>query len=210
MKRIEIEGCSVDILPIIKGLVSDADAVRKALEEGYDAVGAALGPEDIVALAGRKEILETDGAELSDLDIVYSHFLGRYGDVEFPSPAYSVLVDECLSGSVSLIPLDMDDETYSELYCDTVTAMELLKESKLAKKLLAKGFDCGTAEEFVLEWDSRISRIKGFDVLNGEREAFVSDSIRRAARGKRRMLAVVDLERADGIVECLTGDSLDL
>ncbi len=120
MRQIEVEGCVVDILPIIKGLESERGRIAEALGNDYDVIGAALGPEDIVAFAKREEIMNGDDPELSDLEAVYAHFLTNFGPVGFPTPAYSALVDECLGRSISIIPLDMDDETYSELYCTDI------------------------------------------------------------------------------------------
>lgn len=210
MRRIEIEGCMVDILPIVKGLASDGEKVVLALRNEYDSVGVALGPEDIIAFAKRDEIMGDEGPEITDLETVYSHFLMKFGKIDFPTPAYSALVDECGRCSIPLIPLDMDDETYSDVYCDTITTMELLKETRLAKKALKKGFSSLTPEDFAVEWDDYINRIRGFQILSGEREGFIADSIRRAARKKNSMLAVIEIERVEGIVEMLTGDSIDL
>jgi len=207
MKRIEIEGCTVDIVPVIRGLVSERIAVLRALDDGYDAVGAAAGPEDITGYAKRNEI-EEDG--ISSLDAVYLHFLKNFGETDFPDPSYSALADACLERSISLIPLDMDDETFSEKYCENVGTMELLKETNLAGKLYKKKFDLSSPERFVKEWDDSVNMIRGLRKMSEEREDFIAESIRRAARGKKRVLAVLDAERVDGIVEDLTGDSLDL
>lgn len=210
MRMIEVGGCEVHILPIIKGLVSECDKVREAMSGGYDVIGLSAGPEDIVGYERRQEILDENGVDLSDLEIVYSHFLMQFGKVEFPTPAYSLLVDMCRERSIGLVPLDMDDEMFSDLYCNTVTTMELLKETKLAKKLYKRKFDMSSPESFVTEWDDQINRIRGLREMSVEREDFIGDSIRKSAEGRRRMLAVVDYERADGIEEYLTGDSLDL
>lgn len=199
---IDVNGCSVDIVPVIKGFSPDALKIRKALENEYDVVSVQLGPEDIEALTKRAEI--TDDPELSDLELVYTHFLMNFGDVVMPTPAYTELVDICTERSVPVIPLDMDDAEYSDVYCDTVSAMELLKETKLAKKFYKNGkFDMDSAESFVLDWDRRINKIKGLRMLSEKREAYTAGSIKKHSAGKKSMLAVVEFERAAGIMRIL-------
>lgn len=204
--RIEIDGCDVHILPIVKGLVSESEKVRSAMENHYDIVGAALGPEDIEAFRHRTEIIDEDGPDLSDLELVYSHHLMKFGKIDFPTPAYSTLMDICTERSIPVVALDMDDERYSDVYCETISTMELLKETKLAKKMLKMKFSTDSAEEFADEWDSYINRIKGFNALSIMREDFIADSIRNASSGKESMLVVIEVERANGVIRSLGGD----
>jgi len=202
VKTAVIDGCSVDIVPMIRGLVSEKDIVRPLFEKEYDAVGVSLGPEDIEAISKRDEI--TDKPDVSDLDAVYAHLLMTFGEVSLPVPAYAELVDVCKELSVDLIPLDMDDETYTEVYCSKVRSLELLKETKIAKKAMKHRFTAATPGEFAIEWDNYINRkIKGFYLMSLEREAFIADAIVHAASGKKNMLAVVELERMAGILDLL-------
>jgi hypothetical protein len=176
------------------------------MDGGYDAVCASAGPEEIAGYEKRKEITEYG---ISDLEAVYIHFLKNFGETDIPDPSYSALADACSERSVPLVPLDMDDETFSEKYCENVGTMELLKETNLAKRLFRKKFDLSSPESFVREWDCSVNKIKGLRKMSEEREYFIAGSIRKTACGKNRVLAVIDAERADGIIEHLTEGSLD-
>lgn len=203
MKRIDVSGCSVDMLPIVKGLVSESEKVEDAMRNDYDVIGIALGPEDIEAFRKRSEIMEENGPELSDLELVYSHHLMNFGKIDFPTPAFSTLVDICVERSIDIVPLDMDDERYSEVYCETISTMELLKETKMAKKALKMKFPMTSAEAFADGWDTYVNKVKGFSTLSVIREDFIADSIRKASSGKGKMLAVIEVERADGVIKSL-------
>jgi len=202
MKTVVIDGCSVDIVPIIRGLVSEKDVVRTVLGKEYDAVGVSLGPEDIEAISKRDEI--ADKPDISDLDAVYAHLLMRFGEVSLPVPAYAEVVDICKERSVELMPLDMDDETYTELFCNKVRPLELLKETKIAKKAMNHNFTATRPDMFSIEWDNYVNRkIRGFYLMSLEREAFIADAIVHAVSGKKNVLAIVELERMAGVLDLL-------
>jgi hypothetical protein len=202
MKTVVVDGCHVDIVPVVRGLVSEKYPIRPLFDREYDVVGVSLGPEDIEAISRRDEI--TDSPDVGDLDAVYAHLLMRFGDVELPVPAYAELADVCKEKCIELVPLDMDDEMFTELFCEKVRPLELLKENKIAKKALKHSFSASHPSEFAAEWDDYINRnIKGFRLMNLEREAFIADSIVNAALGKGSMLAVVELERMAGILDLL-------
>ena len=80
MKSFKIGDCEFDLIPIIKGLVSEKDKVIQALDsKTYDATAVALGAEDITAISKRDEI---EGEfESSDLDTVYSGLLTQFGNI---------------------------------------------------------------------------------------------------------------------------------
>ena len=199
-KSLKLNGCRVDILAVIKGLVSESSKVRKVIDHGYDAVGIALGPEDIKAMELRAN-LETP--DMSEIDLVYCKILKEFGEIDVPAPAYCALVDACAERSIPLVPLDMDDETFSELYCNTVTALELFREQKLAAKGLKMTFDLSSPQAFVTEWDAHVNTIKGFRVLSEIREEYIAKEIEKLSAGKTRILVVVEYERFQGIAERL-------
>jgi len=202
MKTAVINGCTVTVVPVIRGLVSEKENVRRLFENEYDAVGVSLGPEDIEILSKRDET--TEKPDISDLDAVYAHLLMRFGEVDLPVPAYAELVDACKERSIELIPLDMDDETFTELFCEKVRPMDLLRETKVAKKAMKHVFTAATAGEFAVEWDDYVNRkIRGFELMSLQREVFIANEIAHHAAGKATMLAVVELERMAGILDLL-------
>ena len=204
MISIDVNGCRVDILPVVKGLVSEYDKVKNAAGNGYDTYAVSLGKEDIVAVGLREELKEEQ--ELEDIDIVYLHYLGNFGDTDVPSPAFSALVDVCNDLSVPVLPLDMDEESYSNVYCNIIKTLELLREGRLARKALKKKFDMTSAEAFAVSWDGWVNDTKGFRELTRLREKYMANRIKMLSKDSKRMLAVVETERINGIMAILNGD----
>ncbi|MFA6804292.1 MAG: hypothetical protein WCR24_07385 [Candidatus Methanomethylophilaceae archaeon] len=197
---LQVGDCDVSILPVIKGLVSESEKVKEALGKDYEAIAVALGIEEIEALRRRKEIIGDN--ETSDLDSVYGFLLKNYGPIDMPVPAYTTLIDMCDEKSISVIPLDMDDETYTKIYCDIVTPWELYKEKKVMKKAMKTKFG-ETPEEFVKKWDSIVNEIRGYKKVSLVREEYMADQIKDISKYRKSLLAVIEYERIDGIVECM-------
>jgi len=191
--------CDVCILPIVKGLVSESKKINEAYG-GYEAYAIALGLEEIEALAHRTEI---DDTEIGELDLVYAHKLNDFGEVEIPTPAYCELVDICKSEGMNVIPLDMNDEEYTDVYIKTVSTMEFLKEHRMAKKGMKRRFDMSSPESFAMDWDAYVGSIKGFSELNAIRERHIAYRIKEVSKFRRSLLAVVEVERMDGIIKGL-------
>ncbi|MDR2865899.1 MAG: hypothetical protein LBV13_00615 [Methanomassiliicoccaceae archaeon] len=204
MISVDINGCTVDILPVVKGLVSEYDRVKEAVSEKYDAFAVSLGKEDIIAVGLRDEL--KDDQEIEDIDIVYLHHLGSFGTTDVPAPAFSALIDECNNISVPVLPLDMDEESFSAVYCDLITTFELLKEGRIARKALKKSFDMSSPEAFVISWDIFVNSSKGFRELTRLREKYMANRIKLLARTSERMLAVIEAERIAGIMSILDAD----
>jgi hypothetical protein len=200
MINIEMNGCRVDILPVVKGLVSEYDRVKDAVNESYDAFAVSLGKEDILAVGLRKEL---EDQEIEDLDIVYLHYLSTFGETDVPAPAFSALVDACSDISRPVAPLDMDEESYSKIYCDLISTFELLREGRKARKAMKKSFDMSSAESFVLSWDAFVNSSKGFRELTKLREKYMANRIKLLTKDSERLLAVIEAERINGIVSVL-------
>ncbi|MCL1979351.1 MAG: hypothetical protein FWG60_04260 [Methanomassiliicoccaceae archaeon] len=198
MISLEIGRCKVDVLPIVKGLVSEAEKVREAYGN-YEAYAAALGIEEIIALKHRDEIEEIQ--ELSEIDMVYAYHLSNFGEVETPTPAFCELIDLCSKDSIEVIPLDMNNAEFTEMYINTVKAMEFVKEHRLAKKGMKRRFDMSSAESFAISWDNYLNKVKGYERVSQKREGFIASQIADIAKYRRSLLAVVDVERINNIVE---------
>ncbi|MFA5451989.1 MAG: hypothetical protein WC248_00230 [Candidatus Methanomethylophilaceae archaeon] len=202
MIMMRVENCDVSILPIIKGLISESEKVKEALKKDYEAIAVALGIEEIEVLRRRKEIIGEN--ETSDLDSVYGFLLKDYGNIDMPVPAYTELIDTCSERNISVIPLDMDDETYTKIYCDTVTPWELYKEKRIMKKAMKTKFG-ETPEEFVKKWDSIVNEIKGYKKMSLIREEYIANQIKDTAKYRKNLLVIIEYERVDGVIE-LIGD----
>ena len=202
MIEIPVGDCRVCILPVVNGIASEADRVREAFE-GFEAYGVSLGIEGIQAIKGRVQL---EGEfEVSELDLAYAHRMQELTgeQVEIPSPAMCVLVDMCQEAGVDVLPLDMNDVAFTELYCETVKAWDFVKEHRMAKKGMKRRFSSTTPLQFALDWDEYVNEVKGYRQVSEKREAYIANRIREVARIKRSLLAVIEAERADGVARLL-------
>lgn len=202
MISVRVGDCDVDILPVVNGLPSEQTKVREAYGS-YEAYGASLGIEGIQAIRARLQ-LEGD-MEVSELDIAYSkRMMEIVGEqIEMPSPAMCILVDLVMADGGNVLALDMNDEEFTEMYCETVPAFDFVKEHKLAKKGLRRRFSSTTAEGFAREWDDYVNGVKSYHQVSLNRERHMADEIRDIAKYKRSLLAVIEVERADGVAALL-------
>ncbi|MDR3206254.1 MAG: hypothetical protein LBT41_04080 [Candidatus Methanoplasma sp.] len=193
-------GCRIDILPIVKGLVSDAERVREAYG-GYEAYGLPLGIEELTALMRRKEI--GDECELSELDLVYARRLSEIGDVEAPTPAFCELADLCSEDDIFIIPLDMNNDLFSSHYVESVGTLEFVKEHRMAKKGMKMKFDLSSPNAFAEDWDRFVNKPKGFAKLTALREKYIAGQILDTAKYRKSLLAVIETERVGNVVAAL-------
>lgn len=199
MKSFKIGDCEFDLIPIIKGLVSEKDKVIQALDsKTYDATAVALGAEDITAISKRDEI---EGEfESSDLDTVYSGLLTQFGNIDMPDPAFTTLIDICKDRDIPVIPLDMTDEEYTQLYCETVSTVEFLREKRLIKKALKNKFDTSSPESFVTEWDALVNHLSGYAKMSKYREENMAGQIKDIANYRKNVLLLIEYERVNGVM----------
>lgn len=199
--RLQVGDCRVDILPVVNGLVTEADRVKEAFGD-YDAYGASMGLEGLDAISKREEI-GTDDISVSELDIVYAKKMSAFGEVQVPSPAFCELVDLCKAKGKTVIPLDMSDYDYDTAYMECVSAVEFTSEHHLAKKGLKARMDAADPHELACMWDEHISSIRGYRKLNIRREEHIAAEIADTAKYRKSLLAVIETERADGIAALL-------
>ena len=202
MIEVPVGSCRVCILPVVNGIVSEADRVREAYG-GFEAYGATMGIEGIQAIKSRAQL--EDEFEVSELDLAYAHKMQELTgeQVEMPSPAMCALVDLCTEAEDDVLPLDMNDTAFTELYCDTVNAWDFVKEHRLAKKGMKKKFRSTTPEEFAFEWDEYVNGVKGYRDVSRNREEHIASQIREVAKYRASLLVVAEIERAEGIAELL-------
>ena len=196
--RFDIGGCSVTILPVIKGLVSEYERVSEAITDEYDCIAVALGLEEI------EVIRNSDGEEWeydpSNLDSVYAHHLKQFGEVQVPVPAFKAVIDKCASMGIQPMPLDMNDEEFTKMYCDCVGTMDLLKENRVLKKSMKMKFDTSSPEVFVKQWDDLVNTIKGQYAVSLRREEYIANQLTDLAKYRKNVLAVIEYERTDGVL----------
>ena len=204
MISLRIGDCDLDIIPIVKGLVSETEKVKEALsKKDYETAGVSWGIEEIEAVRRRDEI--TGENETNDLDVVYLYKLKTFGLVDMPDPAFTYVVDEFSKKGVSIIPLDMSDEEFAEAYCNEVSTFDFLKEGKIVSKAMKREFDNTSPEAFIMEWDALINEVKGYRKMNRVKEEFIANQIKDVAKYRKNALILVDYERFQGIMDILEG-----
>jgi hypothetical protein len=197
MIRARADGAEIAILPAVKGLVSEGDAVAAAIREHMpDAVGISVSKEELEAL--RDKSIYGD-YEMSSLEEAYAENLSSFGDVELPSPSYVSALEACEELGIPIIPLDMNDADYTEAYCQHIKAADMVRDSLFSRSIGRRRFDLSSPRAFVLDWDRRVNGTKGFRQLQQEREEHMAVALRHMGRRYRRILAVIEAERADGV-----------
>jgi len=198
MKSIELNGCQITILPVIKGLVSEEQKVLDAFDQVRpEIVAISIAQEELEGLAHKEEY---EFIEPSFLESVYKANLETFGDVKMPPPAYVKTMDLCNERGIKLLTIDMNEELFSETYCNKVGGLDLLRDSFFSNRAHKVRYDLSSAEKFVLDYDKKSNRAKGLRELNLEREKHMAAILKQFAAKYKKMLVVVELERADGVV----------
>ncbi len=201
MISLKVGKCDVDILPIVNGLVSEADKVREEFSV-HEAYAVALSIEGIQCLKNRFNI--EDSFDVSELDMVYAKHMERFGEVEIPSPAMYTFIDLVTERGNLCIPLDMNDSDFTDLYCEKVGTLEFIKEHGVAKKGMKRIFDGSTPEKLAKQWDNFVNEnVKSYGEISRIREQYIAKEIKDISNFRDNLLAVIEVERVDGVVSLL-------
>jgi hypothetical protein len=198
MQRIELNGSKVYVLPVIKGLVSEGEKVRAAiLETRPEAVGVSISREELEGLRS----YQGEEIGLSALEEAYRAGLEEFGEVQLPPPCYLEALRACEEFGIPLIPLDMNEELFSERYCELVGGLELVKESFFSHRIARKRFDMASAEAFVLDYDRKVNGGRGISALNLERERHMAETTSTMLHTRKKLLILIEIERSLGYIE---------
>jgi hypothetical protein len=201
MRSVEINGSRVHILGVVKGLVSEEKKVESAISElAPDAIGISVSKEQLAALRS-KEVW--DEYELSPLETAYKTLMQEFGEVRLPSPAFIKALDLAEYSKVPVIPIDMNDYDYTEAYCQKVGAVDLVREGAFSKSVKRRKFDGSSPESLVIDWDRQVNKAKGFRELEAQRETHMSLILKKMTSKYRNILALVDQERSEGVIQRL-------
>ena len=203
MEEIRLGEATVSLFPAVRGLPSEGDAVRQAIELlRPDIVALSVSPEELETLRTyRGGRLEPDTAE----DEAYVAGLSAWEEPMMPPPCFTVAARTALARNLRLEALDLGEEAYTDAYTKNVTTMELLRQGRLESRLLKKRFRVSTPQQFAVAWDAEVNRTAGFARLQKEREGFIAARLRELAEGTTRVLAVVEVERVKGVLAALRG-----
>ena len=197
MEEVRLDRSTIHLLPVIRGLPSEAATVRQALESTRPGViGLSIGPEELQTLRSyRGDPLGPDNFE----EEVYVAGLSAWEPPIKPPPCFTDAVRVAESRHLPVEAIDMDDVTYTESYVDCISALEVVFQGRLEKRLTRKRFRAKTPRDFVLEWDAEVNGSPGFQRLQARREAFMAGRLREIAVSGPSVLAVVEVERARGV-----------
>ncbi|HID73617.1 MAG TPA: hypothetical protein EYP43_01050 [Thermoplasmata archaeon] len=189
-------------------------AVRGLVEEGRALLELAgsFGP-DVMALAVSREELrallqgpEVDGSsEMTNYDEAYAGHLSRYGEIAMPPPD---LVSACrfaLERGIPARSVDLTERAMLEASLRYLRPIDTMRYGMVMRNLAGRRFRATTAREFAVEWDGHILRLRGFRDLERHRERHIAARLLALARRYRRVLAVVEIQRMEGIVAHLVG-----
>lgn len=204
LDTVQLGDCTVYVLGVIKGLKSETDKVRHAFDEiAPDKAVISLSKEE---LEGLRNIPEDYEPELSRYEEIYAEGLERFGEVAAPPPCYIAALELADHRRIPLVPVDLDEQTYTELYCAAIPGTTLFRHSTRTWLLKRRRFSDESAEQFVLAWDKAVNSLEGFRTIETKRAEAMAKGIRKATDGSRRMLAVIELERAEEVSVLLRGE----
>jgi hypothetical protein len=201
IREFQVGGRRIFLLPVIKGLKSEIQAVKNAFDYARPGkVAISVSPED---LQGLRQMPADYVPELSRYEELYAELLSRYGDVAAPPPAYIAAVELADHMAIPIVPVDLDEVSYTALYCAAVTGTTLFRHSTRLWLLRRRGFPQTKPEDFVLAWDRRTNNMRGFMLIEEKRAKAMAEGILGCAKGIERLLAIVELERAGQVSELL-------
>jgi hypothetical protein len=199
MKKTEVNGCKIFIEGVISGLTEEKTTVKKAYHKVKpDVVALSISEAE---LEGLKRIVLGEEHEyfLSNYEEIYARKLASFGEVKVPPACYETALRLCQKNDLELHPIDMADDTYTDTFCESISTSQLMRHSLRVKKLRRKRFKADNAEDFVFEWDKEVNKLKGFRNVEGKREAYMAGELAELAGNYKRILGLIELQRADGV-----------
>lgn len=195
---IEIRDRNLYFLGVVRGLKQEADRVLKAVDDiKPDILAMSISKEEIEGL--RDYVREPYKVEMSRYEELYAERLSRFGDVYLPPPCYLAGLEAAEKNGIELIGIDMDDEAHTTAYCALINGRELLAHSMRLKLLQMKSFKTDNPWDFAIRWDKKVNNLRGFRELERERERYMAEELMRLSLTKKRIMAILDVERAEGI-----------
>lgn len=148
-----------------------------------------------------------DQVFISDTDMAYSRKLATFGDVELPPPSFMAAVRAADRDRVDVSPIDLNDDEYTLVFVDHVTYWQLVKHSRKVRSM--RRYKARSPTDLAEEWDRRVRSIKGFTVLERERERKMAIELADHLKEHERVLAVIDAMRVPGVLDRLAEEMAD-
>jgi len=205
-EQLTVGGAKLLLISVVKGVEANREYVVKELE-GFspEIIALAVSPEELEGLLHIEE-LDLGEFALSDYEEIYVEKLRAYSRVVFPPPAYTASSLFARENRIPVTSLDVNERLFSELYVSLVGTPDLVRHSLRKKRLKRKRFRADSPEEFALLWDREVNALQGFSMLTKRREDYMARRIRELAGKYDRIAAVVEVERAAGLLSRLLSD----
>lgn len=204
LKEVELGDTKIYLLGVVKGLLRDRETVRAEYTRiKPESVSISISKEE---LEGLKHFIVGEELDLTltNYEEIYARQLKNYGKIEMPPPCYQEALRLCHENKTPIIPIDLNEEEFTDAYCAYITGYQLFRHSIRASLLKRKKFKAKTAEEFVLEWDAAVNNLAGFKKLEHKREEYMSENLQNLAKRYKKILAIIELERMQGVIAHLT------
>jgi len=196
---------AVSRIGAVRGPVGEGERVRREiLELRPDAVAVSLGREETMALEAWDG---TPGTPANPEEEVYAREMARFGEVRKPPPCFVEALRAAGEIGAPCVPVDLDDGAFTDAYTRHVGTIEMMRYGRFVERVLTRQpFKAGTPQSFALEFDGLLTRTKGYRRLEATRETHMAVALRAVLVKYRRAVAVVEIERAGGVLERLRGD----
>jgi len=202
MEVIEFGDSKLQLLGAVRGPVAEGERVRQAVHEVRPrAVGVSLGLEELRGL----EAWDGTPAEPANTEEeTYVRHMARWGEVRKPPPCFVEALRAAVEVDAACVPLDLDEAAYTKAFTECVGTWDMMRQGSFVERQLPGWkFTAGTPQSFALEFDALLSRRKGYRKLDALREEHMAGCLRAALRKYPAVLAVVEIERAAGILDAL-------
>jgi len=192
---------TIHLLGTVQGLISERSAVRSDFKKTAPDMIALPISESL--LKGLKEVVSGNIEEtpVSTRDEIFAAHLSKFGEVQLPPPSLVEAYKLSMEASIPCVPVDLDDDTYDQLYLKYITAFQYFRHIGRLKRLGKRKFKADNAQDFVREWDFHFCRLKGFRKLEVAREKQIAVNLVYQMKEYTTILAVIELEREKGIVD---------
>lgn len=199
MAALELNNCKLHIIGVIKGLEKESEKVREGFKRCKpEFLAISLSKEDLSGLknfSGKVRNAEPSNYE----EVVYIRELKKFGKVKKPPPCYLTAVGLAKENNVPCTAIDMSEEEYTDAFCRNVSTLDLYRHSWGAKKFMRKKFSASTPGDFIIEFDKAATSLKGYKMLEEEREKYMAERLLKFSKKWKSILAVVELERAEAV-----------
>lgn len=201
-QSIKIGTTQIRVLSTVKGLVSEAKVIEKEIDSFIP---------DLIVLGlseGEVEgIRKWDGEpyELSGWDEIYGLSLRKLlGDnsIRLPPPSFTRAIEIADSKNITILGLDMDEETYTDEYTKNISTWQLFKRGRLEKSMVKSGIEGSTPEEIAMNMENSIRQLSGFKKLETLRVEHMVSNLRNNFDNEK-ILVIIEVSNAESLINLL-------